>query len=73
LLIAWQLLHAIDTVPEDVALHLAPALCPLDVSPADFTASGSLIARARSGTAAWIAAGGLTRRARARELSAHHH
>lgn len=73
LLIAWQLMHEINAMPEDVAVHLVPALCPLDVSPADFTASRQLIARARSGTAAWIAAGGLTRRAKARELSAHHH
>lgn len=73
LLIAWQLMHEIDTMPEDVIVHLAPALCPLDVSPADFTASRQLIAQARSRTAAWITAGGLTRRAKSRELSAHHH
>lgn len=66
-------MHEIDAMPEDVAVHLAPALCPLDVSPADFSASGQLIARARSSTTAWVAAGGLTRCARARELSAHHH
>lgn len=73
LLIAWQLMHEIEALPEDVAVHLAPALCPLDVSPADFTASRRLIARSRDNTRDWIAAGGLTRRARARELSAHHH
>lgn len=73
LLIAWQLMHEIDAMPKDVAVHLAPALCPLEVSPADFSASRQLIARAHSGTAAWIAAGGLTRRAKSSELSAHHH
>ncbi len=73
LLIAWQLMHEIETVPDDVTVHLAPALCPLTVSPYDFTASRQLIDRARSGTQAWVAAGGLTRRAAARELAAHHH
>lgn len=73
LLIAWQLMHEIETMPDDVAVHLAPALCPLAVSPADFTASRLLIGRAQDSTKAWIAKGGLTRRARARELAAHHH
>lgn len=73
LLIAWQLMHEIETVPEGVSVHVAPALCPLTVSPYDFTASRQLIERARNGARAWVAGGGLTRRAAARELAAHHH
>ncbi|MBP7240759.1 patatin-like phospholipase family protein [Amaricoccus sp.] len=73
LLIAWQLMHEIETMPAGATAHLAPTLCPLAVSPYDFTAAHRLVARAHSGTAAWIAAGGLTRPSRASELAAHHH
>ena len=73
LLIAWQLMHELDTVPEDVQVHLVPALCPLAVSPYDFSASRQLIERARHDTRKWIESGGLERRARSRELAAHRH
>lgn len=73
LLIAAQLRHEIEMMPEGVAVHLAPALCPLAMSPHDFTASRQLIERARTRTQEWLARGGLTRRARARELAVHHH
>lgn len=73
LLIAWQLMHELDVVPATVQVHLAPALCPLAVSPYDFSASHQLIERARHDTREWIRGGGLERRARSRELSAHHH
>jgi NTE family protein len=52
---------------------MAPALCPLEISPFDFSASGQLIERAKRSTKKWIDAGGLARQARSRELSAHHH
>ncbi len=73
LLIAWQLMHELDAMPPGVQVHLAPALCPLAVSPYDFTASRELIERAVETTRQWVEAGGLTRQARARELAAHHH
>ena len=73
LLIAWQLMHEIEVMPQGTRVHVAPALCPLEVSPYDFSASRTLIERARRSTEAWIDAGGLTRPARSRELSAHHH
>ncbi|GMV47787.1 MAG: hypothetical patatin-like protein [Pseudomonadota bacterium] len=73
LLIAWQLMHELDSMPPDVQVHLAPALCPLAVSPYDFSASRRLVERARQSTRAWIAEGGLERPARSRELSPHHH
>lgn len=73
LLIAWQLMHELETMPPEVQVQVAPTLCPLEVSPYDFSASRRLIERARRSTRDWIAAGGLERQARARELAAHHH
>ncbi|MBW7921830.1 MAG: patatin-like phospholipase family protein [Rubellimicrobium sp.] len=73
LLIAWQLMHDIDATPPGIALHMAPALCPLSVSPFDFSASAHLIERALEGTRKWIDRGGLERQAQARELAPHRH
>ncbi len=73
LLIAWQLMHEIETMSESVEIHVAPALCPLAVSPYDFTAARQLIERAKCSTREWINGGGLARPARARELAPHHH
>lgn len=73
LLVAWQLMHEIDVIPQGIEVHMAPALCPLDVSPFDFSASRQLIDRAMLSTQKWIDNGGLTRKARSRELAAHHH
>ena len=56
-----------------IQVHMAPALCPLDVSPYDFSVAPQLIERATQTTRHWIADGGLQRRAQAHELSAHHH
>lgn len=73
LLIAWQLMHEIETMPADVMVHLAPTLCPLAVSPYDFTASRRLIERAYKSTLSWIERGGLIHPARAGDLAPHHH
>ncbi len=73
LLIAWQLMHEIEAMSDGVTVHLAPALCPLAVSPYDFTASRQLIERARQSTKQWIDRGGLEHPAHALELAAHHH
>src|SRR5690606_7132967 len=73
LLIAWQLMHEIEIMSDSVTIRLAPALCPLAISPCDFTASRQLIERARQTTQHWIAHGGLERPALAHELAAHRH
>lgn len=73
LLIAWPLLHELEAMPPGIRVHRAPALCPLAVSPYDFSASRQLIERAIDSTRAWVDGGGLTRPAQARELAAHHH
>jgi NTE family protein len=73
LMITWQLMHELEGMPEDIQVHLAPTLCPLGVSPHDFSASKELIERAAQATTKWIACGGLTRRALPQELVAHGH
>jgi NTE family protein len=73
LMIAWQLMHELERIPEDVQVHLVPTLCPLAVSPFDFSSSRELIARAVLSTQKWIEDGGLARRARPEELAPHRH
>jgi NTE family protein len=73
LLIAWQLMHELDRIPADIEVHLVPTLCPLAVSPFDFSAATELIERAADTAKKWIDEGGLTRRARPQELSPHRH
>ena len=48
-------------------------LCPLDVSPYDFTRAGELIDRAAASTREWIDTGGLARREIPRQLKQHPH
>jgi hypothetical protein len=50
-------------------VHLVPALCPLAVSPFDFSRSRELIERAAQSTKKWIDEGGLERRALPQELA----
>jgi NTE family protein len=73
LMIAWQLMYELERLPEDIDVHLMPTLCPLAVSPFDFSASRELIERAARSSKKWVEEGGLTRRARPQELSPHRH
>jgi NTE family protein len=73
LMIAWQLMHELERLPEAIEVHLVPALCPLAVSPFDFSAARELIERAAQSSKKWIEEGGLTRRARPQELAPHRH
>ena len=73
LLIAWQLMHELERISSDIDVHLVPTLCPLAVSPFDFSASAELMERAADEAKKWIAGGGLERRARPQELSPHRH
>jgi NTE family protein len=52
---------------------VVPALCPLDVSPYDFSASRYLMQRAGESTRKWLGGGGLSRRSRPAEREAHRH
>jgi len=47
----------LDIARYGAAVRVVPALCPLGVSPGDFSHSGSLISAAYSSTRAWLAAG----------------
>jgi NTE family protein len=73
LMIAWQLMHELDRIPADAQVHLVPALCPLAVSPFDFSSSRELIERAARSSQKWIEDGGLTRPAQPEELAPHRH
>jgi NTE family protein len=73
LLIAWQLMHELERISHDIEVHLVPTLCPLAVSPFDFSASTELMDRAAAEAKKWIEDGGLERRARPQELSPHKH
>jgi NTE family protein len=73
LLIAWQLMHELEVCSRDIEVHLVPTLCPLAVSPFDFSAANELMERAAAEAQKWIDGGGLTRRARPQELAPHRH
>jgi len=73
LMINWQLMHELEGISEDIQVHLVPTLCPLAVSPFDFSASKELIERAAQSTRKWIEEGGLTRRSLPQELAPHRH
>ena len=73
LMIAWQLMYELERLPEAIEVHLVPTLCPLAVSPFDFSRSRELIERAAQSTKKWIDEGGLERRALPQELAPHRH
>ena len=73
LLIAWQLIRDLERLPKEIDVHLAPALCPLNVSPYDFSHSRELIARATAASQKWIENGGLVQRASPQDLAPHRH
>lgn len=62
LLIANQMERDLRLLDGKVEVHVAPHLCPLDVSPFNFDRSGELIERAAQLTRQWIEEGGLARR-----------
>ena len=73
LMINWQLMHELEVCPKEIDVHLVPTLCPLAVSPFDFSASRQLIERAADSSQKWIESGGLTRPASPQELAPHRH
>jgi NTE family protein len=54
-------------------IKMLPPLCPLAVSPVDFTHGAELISRSRATSSAWIRGGGIDLPAPERFLSPHHH
>jgi NTE family protein len=73
LLIEWRLIHDVERLADAIDVCIVPALCPLDVSPYDFSAARDLMQRAEESTRKWLDGGGLSRRSRPAELEAHHH
>ena len=73
LLIEWQLIRDLERLADNIQVCIVPTLCPLDVSPYDFSASRYLVQRAADIARKWVDRGGLSRRSRPEELQAHHH
>ncbi len=73
LLIQQRLIRDVVDFAGRVELHVMPPLCPLTVSPADFSHAHELIGRAQKATAGWLNSGGLTRPSQERFLSLHAH
>lgn len=63
LLISNQMERDLRLLEGKASVHISPHLCPLDVSPFDFTQAVALIERAAANTRVWIEEGGLGRRA----------
>lgn len=72
LMISNQLERDMRLLEGQASIHLAPHLCPLDVSPFNFDHGSELIERAADLTRGWIAAGGLRTRS-APSDTAHDH
>jgi NTE family protein len=61
LLIARQLVRDLEQLAGRVEVITVPPLCPISVSPYDFSRAHELIARAAENTRRWLESGGLTR------------
>lgn len=73
LLVARQLVQDADRLAHGaVELRIVPSLCPLDISPYDYSAAAVLIARAKAGTRRWLEQGGLDRAGTPVQLREHH-
>ncbi|RZF24938.1 patatin-like phospholipase family protein [Paraburkholderia sp. UYCP14C] len=73
LVIARQLLRDLEFYSTRAQIYVVPPLCPLDVSPYDYTQCAQLIERAAKKTRAWLSDGGLERALIPGELREHAH
>jgi NTE family protein len=73
LLIAWQVIRDLERIGDEIHVCIVPTLCPLDVSPYDFSASRYLMQRAAASTRKWLHGGGLSRRFQPHEFQPHRH
>lgn len=73
LLIAWQVIRDLERLGEEIRACLVPALCPLTVSPYDFSAAAYLMQRAEETARKWLDSGGLDRRFQPHEFAPHRH
>ncbi|MDF3837991.1 patatin-like phospholipase family protein [Cupriavidus basilensis] len=73
LLVARQLVQDLERWADHAHIAVVPPLCPLDVSPYDYTQCGTLIDRAAAATRAWLNADGLSSRHIPGALHPHSH
>lgn len=73
LMIAHQLVMELERYRDQAEIITVPPLCPLEVSPYDFSRAGELIERAAEQTQRWLGRGGLTRERVPQALRAHVH
>jgi NTE family protein len=73
LLIAHQLVMDLERCRGQAEIITVPPLCPLSVSPYDFSHAGELIERAAEQTHRWLDRGGLTRQRVPGALRGHTH
>lgn len=73
LLIAHQLVMELERYRDQADIVTVPPLCPLEVSPYDFSHAGELIERAGEQTQLWLDRGGLLRERVPQALRAHTH
>jgi NTE family protein len=73
LLVARQLVRDAEHYARTVELRIVPTLCPLDLSPYDYSSCGDLIDRAAANTRKWLESGGLERAGVPHELHEHSH
>lgn len=73
LLVHQRLLVEVAEFADHAELHVLPPLCPVSVSPIDFSRTAELIARGQRATRAWLADGGDRLPDPERFLSLHHH
>jgi NTE family protein len=73
LLIAHQMVRDLEQLGGKVDVFTVPNLCPLDVSPYDFSRADQLIERAAEHTLKWLEGGGLSRPEIPNSLLPHSH
>jgi NTE family protein len=72
-LVSRQLVNDIDYYASKAEIRVVPSLCPLEISPYDFSACAGLVDQSEAKTRAWIEAGGLHRSGAPGELLEHGH
>lgn len=73
LLVARQLVRDLEYYAAAAHIIVVPPLCPLDVSPYDYTACAGLITRAALTTRTWLEDGGMQQTSVPMQLHEHHH
>ena len=73
LLIAHQLVDDLESCRKCAEVVIVPPLCPLAISPYDFSRAGELIDRAAAQTARWLAASRATQARVPGALQSHEH